>query len=343
MVVAARNLEVTIVCFWSCRPSLAMRPLATLVAAILPISIAAAQLVAPGSPQTQPPAAKFRSSVDLVSLNVTARNTLGQIVGDLRREEFAVYDKGVPQQLSHFAQHESPISVVVLLDRSGSMDGEKMMHAIDGVEAFLKALRPQDEALLIAFSSTVEALGGFGLDARTIARELKRLDAGGGTRLYDAVVEAARLIDGRERHEKRAILILSDGADTASTATLEIAAAAVNRTGVPVYAIGIEFGQDVYTGRVARDSVWRRLEGESGAEGLIRLAEGTGGWAYPIEAARRCKEVCLRVADELRHQYLLGYSPTNLERDGRWREIGVRTSRQGVTLSTRNGYFAPDS
>ena len=316
--------------------------LVVLAIAAVTISLAATRRVVITGAQGRQ-VSTIRSSVDLVRLGVTARNGLGHIVHDLRREDFAVYDDGVVQELSHFAQHESPISVVVLLDRSSSMHGDKMMHAVDGIEALLKALRPHDEALLISFGSTVEALGGFGLDAPTIVRELKRVDAGGSTRLYDAVVEAARLISARERHEKRAILILSDGADTLSTATLEDAAVAVKRAGVPVYAIGIEFGQDVYSQRTVPDAAWRRLEGDGGVTGLTRLAEGTGGWAYPVEAARRCKEVCLRVADELRNQYLLGYYPADLERDGRWREIAVRTSREGVKLATRPGYFAPGS
>lgn len=314
------------------------------LAAIAPIAIrAGAQVAAGGDAQVRPPVTTFQSGVDLVRVSVTARDAFGQIVHDLRRDEFAVHDEGIPQEISHFGQHESPISVVVLLDRSSSMHGEKMMHARDGVEAFVKALRAQDETLLITFGSTVDALGGFGLAPRTIIRELRRVDADGGTRLYDAVVEAARLMGGRERHEKRAILVLSDGEDTLSTARLEDAAAAVKRAGVPLYAIGIEFRQDVSARRSPRDSLWRRLEGDAGVKGLTAIAEATGGWAYPIEAARRCKEVCLRVADELRNQYLLGYSPANLERDGRWHEIAVRTSREGVKLATRPGYFAPGS
>lgn len=294
-----------------------------------------------GQVRTQVPT--FQSSVDLVRLSVTARDAFGGIVHDLRREEFAVHDDGVLQDISHFGHHESPISVVILLDRSSSMHGEKMMHAIDGVEAFVKALRPADEVLLVTFGSTIDALGGFGLEPRTIVRELRRVDADGGTRLYDAVVENARLIGGRDRHEKRAILILSDGEDTLSTAKFDDAAAAVKRAGVPLYAIGIEFGQDVYSRRSARDSLWRRLEGDAGVKGLMAMAEATGGWAYPIDAARRCKEVCLRVADELRNQYLLGYSPASLERDGRWHEIVVKTTREGVKLMTRPGYYAPSS
>ena len=96
----------------------------------------------------------------------------------------------------------------------------------------------------------------------------------------------------------------------------------MKRTGVPLYAIGIEFGQDVHAGRAAKDALWRRFEGDAGVKGLMQMADASGGWAYPIEAARRCNEVCLRVADELRNQYLLGSSPANLERDGRWHLIG---------------------
>lgn len=84
-----------------------------------------------------------------------------------------------------------------------------------------------------------------------------------------------------------------------------------------------------------RRSLWMHV-----LYGLTALTAGTGGWTYPIAAAKRCKEVCLRVAEELRHQYLLGYSATNHERDGRWRTIEVRTTRPGVTLATRSGYYA---
>lgn len=122
--------------------------LAILTAAVVPTSLAVTRLTGSRGAQARPPVTTFRSNVDLVRLSVTARNAGGQIVHDLRREDFAVYDDGVAQELSHFAQHESPITVVVLLDRSGSMHGEKMMHAVDGIEAVLKALRPQDEALL---------------------------------------------------------------------------------------------------------------------------------------------------------------------------------------------------
>ena len=288
---------------------------------------------------SQQPQARFRAAIELVPLSVTARDTEGRLIHDLRQDEFEVFEEGDRQEVSHFAHHEAPISVVVLLDRSGSMAGEKLMHAKDGVVAFVKALRPADEVLLVAFSDTIQALGDFRLDRRLVQREIERIDVVGGTRLYDAVVSASTTISTPERHEKRALLILSDGADTASSVALDQAVGAVRAAGVPVYGIGIEMAAEPSTD--TRLSLWRSLEPAGGVAALKRLSDGTGGWIYPIEAARRCKEICLRVAEELRNQYLLAFYPSDQRREGGWRRITVRTTRAGVALTTRDGYFAP--
>lgn len=289
---------------------------------------------------------RFRAGVDVVRLSVAARDAAGKVVHDLRPEEFQVIEDGLDQQVAHFGHHESPISVVVLFDKSVSMADEKLMHAKDAVLNFVGALQQQDEALVIAFSSGIEQLGQFGLDARTIGRETKGLRSEGGTRLHDAVLEGARAIVTPGRKEKRAILILSDGEDTASRATLDDAVDAVRRSEAPVYAIGIEMEGAAPLGvESPRDqggrSLWRRLRGYGPLAALERLTDGTGGWTYPIVAAKRCKEVCLLVADELRNQYLLAYYPTNQTHDSGWRDLTVHTTRPGVTLSTRTGYYAP--
>ena len=285
---------------------------------------------------------QFHVAVDLVRLSVTARDEAGHIVHDLRPEDFRVLEDGEAQEVAHFGHHETPISVAILFDKSGSMADEKLMHAKDAVVNFVRALKPQDEVLVVAFSQWIDVLGRFGLDTRTIEREVKRIEVDSSTRLYDAAIEASRAIAGPDRKEKRAILILSDGEDTGSASTLDEATEAVRRAEVPVYAIGIEL-EDRLRGSGASDSLWTRLRGPSAIEALTRLTEGTGGWTYPIAAAKRCKEVCLLVADELRNQYLLGYYPTNKAADGRWRTITVKTTRPGVRLTTRSGYYARES
>ena len=289
-------------------------------------------------------ATPFRSSVDLVHLSVTARDSAERIVHDLSVSEFEIFEDGAPQTVGHFGHHETPISVVLLLDKSGSMEGDKMMHAKDGVINFVNALKASDEALVIAFSDSIDALGTFGLSARAIERAVKQVEVVSGTRLYDAVREGAREIATPGRNDKRALVILSDGDDTTSRTRLDDAVEAVRLAEVPVYAIAIEYE---YSGRRwglgPQDSPWRSLGAAQGLEPLRRLTDGTGGWTYPIQAAKRCKEICLRIADELRNQYLLAYYPTNLERDGRWRTIEVRTDRPGVILTTRTGYYAPRS
>ena len=301
----------------------------------LAMAVATASLLA----ATAIRAAQFHGGVDLVRLSITARDAAGAIVHDLRADEFVVLDEGTPQDVAHFAQHEAPISVVILFDRSGSMmQDDRIMHARDGVREFLQALRPEDEAVVVAFGDTVDMLGGFGTDARTVDRELRRLEAEGGTRLYDAVIEGTRLITSSDRKEKRALLILSDGEDTMSRATLDEAVSAVRQAGVPAYAIGIELNRRGLQTR--DDSPWVRLDGRSAIGALKRLTDGSGGWTYNVEAAKRCKDICLRVADELRNQYVLGFYPPADMRDGRWHAISVRTPRPGVSLTTRTGYQA---
>ena len=285
---------------------------------------------------------RFRADVDLVRLGVTTRNAAGTIVHDLQPDEFQVFEDDVRQEIGHFSHHETAISVVLLLDTSSSMSNDKLMHAIDGVINFVNALKPGDEALLIAFNDSVQALGQFGLDSRTIERATKRIMAEGGTRLYDAVIDGSREIAVPGRKDKRALVILSDGADTASRSKLEAAVEAVRVAEVPVYAIAVEYEEDrTPAWLVPGDALWRRLGGSSDLTPLQRLTEGTGGWTYPIKAAKRCKEVCLRIADELRNQYLLGYYPSNRQRDGWWRAIEVRTNRPDVIITTRSGYYAP--
>lgn len=158
--------------------------------------------------------------------------------------------------------------------------------------------------------------------------------------LPDAVVEGASAVTKPNREEKRAILLLTDGEDTASRGTLDDAVEAIRKAEVPVYAIGIELEGALPAPWGRGNSLWNRLSASRALDALKRLTDGTGGWTYPIVAAKRCKEVCLLVADELRNQYLLGYYPTHETRDGRWRTIMVRTTRPGVTLTTRAGYYA---
>lgn len=313
-----------------------------------------------GTPSTQD-VRSYGLDVGLVRIGVTARTPAGALVHDLRPEQFRVFEDGVEQEVVRFGHDDAPISVVVLFDKSASMSAEKLMHAKDAVVNFVRAFRPQDEVLIVAFSDGIDILGDFGLDARTIERATKEIRVESRTRLYDATIEGALVIAAAERKEKRALLVLSDGEDTASAATLDDAVEAVRRAGVPVYAIGIEMDDDDRD--LQHDSLWRRAVGanppldplwrrpgqvssrpkqrqpSTAIEALKRLSDGTGGWTYPIKAAKRCRELCIRVAQELRHQYLLGYQPTSAAGGG-WRTVEVRTSRPGVVLSSRSGYYA---
>ena len=276
----------------------------------------------------------FRSHIDLVRVAITARDSERRFVRDLSASEFQIYEDGVRQDVRLFGHDETPISVVLLLDDSESMQGEKMMHAKDAVLNFVRALRAGDEVRLLAFNDFIDPLVGFGLDATPIANALQRVDARNGTRLYDAVIAGATDIITPGRRDKRAIVILSDGEDTHSAARIGEAVEAVRVAEVPAYAIGIEYeGHPWWARRYSNRSE------PSGLSLLRQITDGTGGWTYPIRAAKRCTQVCLRIADELRNQYLLGYYPTTHAVNGGWRTIEVRTTRRTVTLSTRAGYY----
>ncbi len=285
----------------------------------------------------------------LVRLSVTVRTPAGALVHDLGPDEFQVFDEGALQEILRFGHHETPMGVVVLFDKSESMHEEKLIHAKDAVVSFVRAFHAQDEVLVNALSDGIDVLGDFGLEPRTIERAPKTIRVEGSTRLYYATIEGAGAIAGPGRKEKRAPLILSDGEDTASETAIGQAVESVRKAGVPVYAIGIEMDAD--DPKVSNDPAgkrgwpsdnsapqvdplwrrsrqvppWARGQPSRAIRALTRLTDGTGGRTYPVVAAKRCKEVCLRVAEELRNQYPLGYSPPSPSGDGGWRTMEVRT------------------
>ena len=191
-------------------------------------------------PQNDGQSFRFRSAVELVNVTATVTDSSGRFVSGLRKEDFRVYEDGKLQTITHFNSERVPVSLGIVLDTSGSMDGEKMIAARSALNRFLfDLLGSDDEVFLYRFDSDPDLVQGWTTDRREISRALDRLRPNGGTALYDAVAAALPLTRSG-RHRKKALVVISDGNDTSSNTTVPALQAMIRESEVLVYAIGID-------------------------------------------------------------------------------------------------------
>ena len=219
---------------------------ARLVPVTLALALGVATLTAQQPPR-QPPATKeeeesfrFRSAVELINVTATITDRNGRFVPDLRQEDFRILEDGQEQPITHFSSERVPVSLGIVLDASGSMDGEKMLAARDALRRFfVDLLDPEDELFLYRFSNVPELVEGWTTNRGRLQSQLRRIYPNGGTAMYDAVAEAVPLAESGQ-HRKKALLIVSDGNDTNSEATVADVKRQIRATEVMVYAIGID-------------------------------------------------------------------------------------------------------
>lgn len=267
-----------------------------------------------------------RVNADLVVLNVTVTDASGQYVHKLSHRDFKVLEDGVEQRVSLFSVEETPFAAAILLDTSGSMETRLTLARAAAVR-FLDGLREEDVASIYHFDSKVEQLSDFapGRDLPPVAYDLS---SKGMTALNDAVMRAAK--DIAKRPEKRkAIIILSDGADTKSSATPEKALNAALAANATIYTVDMS---DPQLNQAARMSA---------AGALKNFANKSGGRFVSKPGGRALDEAFREILQELSNQYTVGYRPNNTARDGRWRAIQLKLSRPELNARTRNGYRAP--
>jgi Ca-activated chloride channel homolog len=289
---------------------------------------AGALLSAAFSPQV------FRSGTDLVMLSVTANAGLRPASG-LDQADFQVFEDGVPQQIAVFARDPQPAAVSLLIDGSSSMEAT-LAIAKDAAIGFCRRLRPMDVAQIVSFNTETEILQPFTNDLGLLERAVGRARAGGSTALHTAVYVT---LDGLQRFEtagpgparRRALILLSDGADTASRLRSDDVLDRAKRTDAAIYAIGI------------RDRSESPAEFREHDYVLRSMTQATGGRLFIVDDAATLPAVYNQIADELANQYTIGYTSKNLRRDGAWRLISVRVNRPGVVARTRAGYFATAS
>lgn len=278
------------------------------------------------------PALRSDASMVLVPAQVTTRS--GAPVLGLHQNDFRIFENGIAQDITYFVRDDAPVSVGLLFDSSGSMK-TKMKRSADAAAALFKRAHPDDEFFLIEFDEEPRIKVPFTKDIEWLQREITRTRPFGRTSLFDAIGMALGLMK-HANHERRALVILSDGGDNRSHTTFTTIKNAVVESEVQIYAMGIFDPEE-------KESDTR--EEADGPELLNSLADLTGGRHFPVKI-EELTTISATVAELLRNQYLLGYSPDNDARDGTYRSITLELAAPGdnpVSIRHRKGYRAPSN
>jgi Ca-activated chloride channel family protein len=268
----------------------------------------------------------FRARVDTVQVTVTVIDASGRLITGLSRDDFEIFEDDVPQPITQFTDERVPVSLGVLLDTSDSMRGRPIVDARAAVERFVGGLLESgDEAFLATFNHQPQLLAPWTRPPAILKGRLEAFRPSGGTAMYDALVASAPLFD-RRVHTRAALVVISDGADTASDLTLRQARDVLRRTDPFVYAIAIDSASARATTRVNAEAL-REITGPSG--GYTEVVRGTADLGPATE----------RIANELNTQYMLGYVPSKPP-DGSWRAIRVRVKDRAYFTRARRGYYA---
>jgi len=268
----------------------------------------------------------IRVDSSIVVVNATITDRAGKAVGGIAKKYFRVFEDGIEQEIETFAAEETPFSAVILLDTSGSME-ERISLARSAAIEFLSGLRQTDSAAIFNFDSKIRLIQEFS-NSHDLREQVFDLKADGMTALNDAVYKAAELLSKREE-KRRAIVILSDGADNMSKRSSDKALKAALDVGATIYAVDM-----------STESVGDRDRMQSQAV-LKRFAERSGGKFVASPGGVAMRSAFQEIVEELGEQYTIAYRPSNLKRDGKWRSIELRVARPNLTIRTRKGYNAP--
>lgn len=267
-----------------------------------------------------------RVNTDLVVVNVTVTDSSGKYTRGLHRTDFKLLEDGREQTLSNFTAEETPFAAVVLLDFSGSMESRVSLARSAAIH-FLDGLRAEDVAAVYRFDSKVEQLQDFS-PSRDLADIAFGMHAKGLTVLNDAVLKAAEDLS-RRPEKRRAIVVLSDGFDTHSSASMDKALNFALAAGVTIYTVDMSSPEISPQGRA------------QAAGALQNYAKKSGGRYVSTPGGQALREAFGSIVEELGNQYTISYRPANGARDGRWREIEVKLSRPELSVRARKGYRAP--
>lgn len=299
--------------------------------------LAAAREIAGQTPQPTPPQGvedqgKIRVDTNLVTLTLTVTDIFGRYVSGLGKNAFTVLDNGVEQEITYFSDTDAPVSLGILFDVSDSMSGTKIGKARKALERFINTSHPNDEYFLIAFNNRAQLLLDRTRDGEAVLQKLTLVNPKNNTALYDACYLGIEKVT-RGTHQKKALLIISDGQDNASRYNFGEVRRLMKESDVVVYAVGILDGRDAGSS-----------EGMQGQAFLDELTSVTGGKSFYPNTDVEMDEIFERIALELRHQYSIGYTPNDFQPDGKWRKVKVRVKPPRglprLTVRSREGYYA---
>jgi Ca-activated chloride channel family protein len=278
--------------------------------------------------------ANIRVDTTLVLIPVAVTDPMMRFVTGLDKENFKVYEDKIEQVVTQFSSEDAPLSVGIVFDTSGSM-GDKLNKSRQAVAQFMKTANPQDEFFLIQFNDRPELMVPFTAATEEIQNRLVFTQSKGRTAMLDGVYMAMNQMK-KAHNPRKAILIISDGGDNSSRYTESEVKNAVKEADVQIYAIGI-FEPMSSRGRTPEEMSGPSLLGE--------ITEQTGGRHFAVDNLAELPDVAAKIGIELRNEYVLGYTPKNLARDGKYRRVQVRlvktTGLPQLKAIFRTGYYAP--
>jgi Ca-activated chloride channel homolog len=277
------------------------------------------------------PGGMIRMNVDMVLVPVTVTDPMNRLVTGLEKTDFKVYENNGEESIKTFSSEDAPVSIGVIFDLSGSMTS-KLMRAREAILQFIKTANPQDEFFVIGFNDRPELIEDFTSSVEDIQARLATVHSGHRTALLDAIYYGVAKM--REaRHERRALLVVSDGGDNRSRYTEGEVRSQVRESDVEIYSMGIF------------DPYAATPEERTGPLLLNELCEETGGRMFRVDDVSEMSDIAEKISNELRNQYVIGYTPRTIRRDGKWRKVKVKLNPpQGLpplTVHARTGYYAP--
>jgi Ca-activated chloride channel family protein len=271
-------------------------------------------------------------TTDLVSLTITVFDQYGRSVTGLTKNAFTVLDNDEKQNIVYFSDDDAPVSVGVVFDLSGSMSGDKVKRAREALKKFIETSHDDDEYFLIGFNSRTQLLLDKTRDGDAVLSKLTFVETKGTTALYDACYLGVEKVL-RGTHQKRALLIISDGQDNNSRYTYSELRRLLKESDVVIYSIGILSGGDFGSSL-----------GMQGQSYLEEMSGVTGGKTFFPNSAEEMDDAFFRIATELRHQYSIGYTPSNFTNNGKWHKVKVKVQPPRglprLNVRTREGYYA---
>ena len=277
------------------------------------------------------PGSMIRMNVDMVLVPITITDPLNRLVTGLEQHDFQLYENSSEQKITSFATEDAPVSIGIIFDLSGSM-ASKLVRARNAILQFVRTANPEDEFFVIGFNDRPELIEDFTSSTDDVEARLATVHAGKRTALLDAIYYGVAKMKGA-RHERKALLVVSDGGDNNSRYTEGEVRAQVRESSVEIYSIGI-FDPDAPT-----------TEERMGPMLLDSLSNETGGRLFRVDDVDEMSDIAEKISTELRNQYVLGYYPKDMSRDGKWRKVKVKVNPPPglppLTVYARSGYYAP--